>query len=170
MTGYRIVRAEKEHVELLPAIELAAASFFSGDDLPETLRDQTVPTESLLAAIRQDCLWIALSPKNEPVGFAWVTLHDINVHLEEMDVHPAHARQGIGRALVQAVCDRAQEQGIKTVTLTTFRHLAWNAPFYARLGFVSLSESELTLMLTARLKSEAELGLSNRTAMKFQLT
>ena len=113
---------------------------------------------------------MAVSSTDEPVGFALVSLHDDHVHLEEMDVHPSHARQGIGRALVQTVCDWAREQGFAAVTLTTFRHLAWNAPFYARFGFVSLSESELTPMLTKRLQSEAELGLSNRIAMKYKLT
>ncbi len=170
MHDYKIVRAKRNHIEKLPAIELAAASLFSADDLPETLRSQTVSTETLLAALEQDCLWVALSPENEPVGFAVATIEGSTVHLEEMDVHPAHARQGIGRALAQTVCDRAQEQGFETVTLTTFRHLAWNAPFYARLGFVSLGEHELTPLLRERLLGEADLGLANRTAMQFCLT
>ena len=52
----------------------------------------------------------------------------------------------------------------------TFWHLAWNAPFYARLGFVRLDEDELTTTLSPSLQSEAELGLINRIAMKYKLT
>jgi GNAT superfamily N-acetyltransferase len=170
MHDYRIVRTEQEHIESLRAIELAAAAIFDDGDLPATLRGQTVPTQTFLASIQQDCLWVALSPENKPAGFALTSLHDESVHLEEMDVHPMHARRGIGRALVQTICDRAREQGFETVTLTTFRHLAWNAPFYARLGFVSLDENEFTPMLRERLQCEAQVGLTKRTAMQIKLT
>jgi len=170
MKGYRIVQADEELLHSLPAIEQAAVALFDAVDLPPALRQKTIAVEELLSAANQGHLWVAVSSTDEPVGFALVSVQDDTVHLEEMDVHSAHVRQGIGRALVQTICDRAREQGFEAVTLTTFRRLAWNAPFYARLGFVSLSESELTLMLTARQQNEAKLGLSNRTAMKCELT
>ena len=102
---------------------------------------------------------MAVSPTDEPVGFALVSTSGDTVHLEEMDVHPSHARQGIGTALVQTVCDGRVEQGFAAVTLTTFRHLDWNAPFYARSGFVCLGDDEQTPALRERLQAEADLGL-----------
>ena len=69
------------------------------------------------------------------VGFASVGIVDDRPHLWQLSVLPAHGRQGHGTALVRAVCDWAVAAGHHAVTLTTFRDVAWNAPFYARLGF-----------------------------------
>ena len=71
-----------------------------------------------------------------PVGFACVDMVDGIPHLWQLSVHPEHARRGLGRALVEAVCDWARADGHDAVTLTTFRDVPWNGPFYASLGFV----------------------------------
>jgi GNAT superfamily N-acetyltransferase len=42
---------------------------------------------------------------------------------------------GIGRRLVAAVCEWASRRGWSRVTLTTFRDVPWNMPFYTRHGF-----------------------------------
>jgi GNAT superfamily N-acetyltransferase len=55
-------------------------------------------------------------------------------HLEEMDVLPEHAGQGLGAALIEAVCSWAHTRGFDAVTLSTFRDVPWNAPFYPRHG------------------------------------
>ena len=47
---------------------------------------------------------------------------------------------GIGAGLVRAAQIDARNTGIKALTLTTFRDVAWNAPFYARLGFAASHE------------------------------
>lgn len=74
-----------------------------------------------------------------PVGFALVEMLTGNEpHLEEIDVHPAHGRRGVGSALVRTVCEWATRSGFRDITLTTFRDVAWNMPFYARLGFAEL--------------------------------
>ena len=152
MDGYRIVLAEPNHVNALPAIERAAAALFDDSDLPPALRDETIAVEALLAAANQGHLWVAVLSTDEPVGFALVSTSGDTVHLEEMDVQPGHARQGIGTALVRTVCDWAREQGFAAVTLTTFRHLAWNVSFYARNGFVCLGDEEQTPALRQRLQ------------------
>jgi GNAT superfamily N-acetyltransferase len=69
------------------------------------------------------------------VGFACVELVDGAAHIWQLSVHPRAARQGRGRALVEAVCEWARANGLPAVTLTTFRDVAWNGPFYAKLGF-----------------------------------
>jgi len=70
-----------------------------------------------------------------PVGFASVELVDGAAHIWQLSVLPSAGRQGRGTALVTAVCDWAAAAGYDAVTLTTFRDVPWNAPFYARLGF-----------------------------------
>jgi hypothetical protein len=71
--------------------------------------------------------------------------------------------------LVRAVCDWAATQSLP-VTLTTFRDIPWNAPFYARLGFRELQAEELTPALRARVAEEAAHGLpaSLRLAMRYR--
>ena len=70
-----------------------------------------------------------------PVGFAAIEEVDGSAHLEQLAVHPDHARQGIGRALLEAVCQWAARAGYPTLTLVTFADVAWNGPFYAGAGF-----------------------------------
>jgi hypothetical protein len=57
------------------------------------------------------------------------------------------------------------------MTLTTFGHLPWNAPFYERMGFVRLEEADLSESLREELDWEAAHGLerSKRVAMRLDL-
>jgi ribosomal protein S18 acetylase RimI-like enzyme len=73
-------------------------------------------------------------------GFACVEIVDGAAHLQQLAVLPSEGRRGLGTALVTAVCEWARARGFDTVTLTTFRDVAWNAPFYQGLGFEPVSE------------------------------
>lgn len=154
-------------MRLLAGIERAAAAQFPLDDVPEHLRNRTVPDDVLDAARRDGMLWVALDQQREPVAFLVLHLLDGIPFILEMDVHPDHARQGIGASLIRAVTAWVQEWGYSTITLTTFRHLPWNAPYYARLGFEKIPGGALSPGLAAQLDSEAAAGLdpANRVAM-----
>ena len=78
---------------------------------------------------------VVLVSGDPAVGFACVEVVDGDAHLWQLAVHPNAGRQGRGTALVRSVCEWAGSQGLPGVTLTTFRDVAWNGPFYARLGF-----------------------------------
>ncbi|MGO4343350.1 GNAT family N-acetyltransferase [Pedococcus sp. 2YAF34] len=73
------------------------------------------------------------------VGFAHVLDLDGHTHLEQIAVLPERTRQGIGSVLLEEACRYAAEQGAREVTLRTFADVPWNAPFYARHGFVVLA-------------------------------
>ncbi len=108
---------------------------------------------------------------DEVVGFAHVLDLDGRAHLEQIAVLPDRARRGIGSALVEQVCRYAAEQGFAQVTLRTFADVVWNAPFYARHGFVVL-EPEPEWMAPLR-ESEERVGLTRqgtRVAMVRLLT
>ncbi|MCE7009582.1 GNAT family N-acetyltransferase [Kibdelosporangium philippinense] len=87
-----------------------------------------------------------------PVAFAYVGPLDGHLHLHQIAVDPAYARQGLGTALMQAVIARA---GARGVTLTTFADVPWNGPWYAKLGFTVLAEPGPEL---AELVHEERLG------------
>ena len=102
---------------------------------------------------------VVLVSGNPAREFACVDVVDGVAHLWQLSVHPSSGRQGIGRALVEAVCDWACSNGYPAVTLTTFRDVPWNAPFYSRLGFRTLDE--LSPGLSAIRQHEKELGDDN---------
>ena len=100
------------------------------------------------------------------VGWALLEVLDGEGHLEEVDVHPDHGRRGHGRALVHAAAELAASLGHRAIVLTTFRSVPWNAPLYRRLGFEEIPEAELTPGLAAVLAREAEIGVTDRCAMR----
>jgi GNAT superfamily N-acetyltransferase len=172
MSTDSVVRlAGPEHVDELPTIERAAATRF-GDSLPQSVLSHATPVDNLAAAQQAGLLWVALEPAGAPVGFAVASVHGRRVHLDELDVLPAHGRKGIGSALVEAVEDYALKSDCTEITLTTFRDVPWNAPFYSRVGFEAISEQELDKELIARLSDEVALGLerSSRVAMRKPLS
>ena len=58
------------------------------------------------------------------------------------------------------MCAWARDRGYAEITLTTYRDIPWNGPFYASLGFKVLSAAELTPGLQERVKAEAGRGLN----------
>lgn len=69
------------------------------------------------------------------VGFAQVLADHDTAHLQQLAVDPTQGRRGIGTALVRTCCEHARQRGYGELTLTTFRDVSFNAPWYARLGF-----------------------------------
>ncbi len=157
-------------VDELPALERiereAGARFESIPalaDLPEVL----TPPDALPPALARGQVWVAAAGE-DLVGFAYADLVDDAVHLEELDVLSTWGRRGIGAALVEAVVADARRRGLPAVTLTTFRDVPWNAPYYERLGFRVLAESELGPGIHGLLAHEERRGLPRalRVAMR----
>ena len=96
------------------------------------------------------------------VGFAHVLDLDGRAHLEQIAVLPDRSRRGIGSALLDRVCRYAAEQGFTQLTLRTFADVVWNAPFYARHGFVVL-DPEPAWMAPLR-ENEERVGLTRQGA------
>jgi GNAT superfamily N-acetyltransferase len=164
---YTITRARTKDLLLLPVIELAAARLLAGH-APESVLTETTADKVLKAAQAHGRLWVALAD-DVPVGFAHVEILEPTVaHLEEIDVHPNHGRRGLGRRLVMAVCAWAATAGYRAVTLTTFRDVPFNMPFYARLGFEVIPPEELSSVLRVVVEDETRRGLdpARRVAMR----
>jgi GNAT superfamily N-acetyltransferase len=171
-TGYELGPPLRDELAQLPRIELEAASVFPVEDLALELREECLSVSFFEKASAAGRVWVVrtLVP-SAPVGFAVVTLMDGSAHLFEMDVIPAHARRGLGRVLVLKVAEWARLERFPSVTLTTFRHLPWNGPFYASLGFSEVPDAELGPELRAALVEEAKHGLDphKRVPMKLNL-
>lgn len=93
------------------------------------------------------------------IGFLASQPFSRELHIWELDVAPDHQRCGIGAALLRASMIDARNSGFAALTLTTFRDVPWNAPFYAKLGFAEVLDIEAHTRLTEVLASEARNGL-----------
>ena len=63
-------------------------------------------------------------------------------HLEQIAVHPAVGRRGIGRMLLRAAMGVALDAGATELTLTTYAEVPWNAPWYRRESFAVVDETD----------------------------
>ena len=172
MTDISIKLAGSEHLSAIPAIELAASAMFAEADLPIEIRYLVSEDELLQEAQSEARLWVALTEDRTPVGFALGDIVDGRAHLDEMDVIPKFGRQGIGTRLVQTLIDWARSGNYPAVTLITFRHLPWNAPFYEKMGFEVMESSAVGTELANLLQEEREAGIDvhKRVCMKLDLT
>jgi GNAT superfamily N-acetyltransferase len=165
--------ARREQFAAIREVERAAENTFPLADLPLALRGATLTADDELdEALRAGLLWCALDAGGAVVGYAIACRADNDcLHLDEIDVHPAHQRRGIGRALVEAVRARAEADGAARLTLTTFRFVPWNMPWYARLGFIALEESAQPTGLRSIYEEEIARGLARerRVGMALEL-
>ena len=125
--GAEIRVAQADEYDRLRAIEDAGDQMFLEVGIgPFTQTEQDDHLESAA---------VVLVSGTPAVGFACVDIVDGEAHLWQLSVDPKAGRQGHGSALVREVCHWAQREGYPAVTLTTYRDVAWNAPFYSGLGF-----------------------------------
>ena len=109
--------------------------------------------------LRAGRVLIAEDDVGEPVGFLYLESLDDHPHIEELAVHPRAQRQGLGAALLRACYALCRDRGAGVLSLSTFSHLPWNAPFYAREGFMVVPEDAWTPGMLALRAHEARLGL-----------
>ena len=166
---YRITLARPADVHLLRAIELSSARLLEGY-APESVLAEATAEEDLSQAQGDGLLWVALRD-DRPIGFAHLRLLEPDaVHLQELDVHPDHGRRGVGTRLVAAVCAWAYHRRHGLVTLTTFRDVPWNMPFYARLGFEEIPPNDVSSAIRSILEAEVRSGLdgARRVPMRWR--
>jgi GNAT superfamily N-acetyltransferase len=169
--SYTIRTARFEELTLLPQIEQAAASLFRNTPYAFLADGDPLPLDFIQQQFQSGQVWVAVDRHETIVGYAIVREVDNTVYLQEIDVLPEHGRRGIGAALVNTVCDWARQRGDRIVSLSTFRDIPWNAPFYAKLGFCILKESELTTGFQQIRQQEmiAGLPIAERVIMQYEI-
>jgi GNAT superfamily N-acetyltransferase len=138
---------------------------FEADRLFETVGIGPFTNEEAEDHLDQAVLVLVVG--DPPVGFVCVELVDGSPHIWQLAVRPDHGRQGLGRALVEAACDWARTEQFATITLTTYRDVPWNGPFYQSLGFVVMET--MTPELRAIRQHERSIGdddFGTRVAMR----
>ena len=113
--------------------------------------------EDIRASIQASHVWVA-GTGTEIAGCIIVQVIDDEAHIEQVSTAPAYAGQGIGRRLMEHAEDWARRSGYRRITLTTFTNVAWNGPYYRRLGYRIVPPAELGPELAAVRADEARLG------------
>ncbi|PVM80891.1 GNAT family N-acetyltransferase [Caulobacter radicis] len=122
-------------VEAIRALERASAQRFLGL-MDAIAADEPTPAPLLVRRIVEGRLLVA-EIGEAIIGFVMVRPLEDGLYVEQLDVLPAVAGRRIGATLLDAVGARAGAGGLM---LSTFRDVPWNAPYYARLGFVEVSQ------------------------------
>ncbi len=155
----RIRPAAPAELPALQDIERAAGAPFRDLGMPEIADDEPPALDVLDRYRRAGRCWVAADERNRPAAYLLAEPVDGALHIEQVSVHPRAARRGVGRALLAHAADRARQEGLTALTLTTFTEVPWNAPYYARLGFQPLPEADLTPGLREIRATEAAHGL-----------
>ncbi len=165
---YTVRYGRSDDLPLLPAIERAAAAQFQATPYADLADADLVSTE---VDLDLEYVWVVVDADDRPVGFAIVHWMDTAVHLHELDIHPQHARQGLGRRLIEHIAQWARARGAAVLTLTTFSDVPWNGPYYGRLGFRTLDVAALSPALQKVWQAEADAGLpmAHRICMQLDL-
>ena len=160
--GLAIRLARPDEVDALAGLERAAGEMFRQVGLDAIADDPEPPAESYLDAIAAETIWMA-ELGGEPVGYAWGEdlggLGDPSPHLEQVSVPPAYGGRGIGTALVEETVAWARRVGGHELTLTTFRDVPFNRPWYEHRGFQVVADEELSERLRAVRAHETERGI-----------
>ncbi|MFN3515108.1 MAG: GNAT family N-acetyltransferase [Phenylobacterium sp.] len=156
--GLALRPAHISEIELVREIERASAQRFVGTDRVALADDEPTDAETLARRVGEGGLLVA-SETGAPVAFVMFREVEACGYIEQIDVLPAHAGRRIGAALIDAVADEGRQRGWTTLTLSTFKDVPWNAPYYRRLGFVDIAEAALTPGLLAIREAHLARGL-----------
>jgi GNAT superfamily N-acetyltransferase len=151
--------ARPDDLPALRDLERAAGAAFRELGMDAIADDEPPGLAALAAYQREGCAWVVADEGDRPVAYLLVELLDGAAHVEQVSVDPGHARRGLGRTLIDTAADWARRRGIGTLTLSTFADVPWNAPYYARLGFEVIPETDLTDGLRRIRAHEAAGGL-----------
>ncbi|MEM7218690.1 MAG: GNAT family N-acetyltransferase [Pseudomonadota bacterium] len=163
--------ARPAELATLREIERSAGRMFADVGMAAVAADEPLSLAVLSDYCADERLWVAIDDADVAVAYLALELVDRCAHIEQVSVHADHAGRGLGRTLVQRVLGWAEERGLPAVTLTTFRDVPWNRPYYERLGFRVLPHAEWSPGLVRIREEEGRLGLDAwpRVCMRLDL-
>ncbi|MDL5160609.1 GNAT family N-acetyltransferase [Actinomycetospora sp. Odt1-22] len=158
MDGPVVRPAVVDDVGALRDIEEAAGEPFRTLGMDLVADDDPPPAEVLREFVEAGRAWI-VATDGDVVAYLLTEIVDGCAHVEQVTVHPRYAHRRLGRSLVEHLAGWARSRGLPALTLTTYRDVPWNGPYYESLGFHWLSDDEITAGLRALREQEARRGL-----------
>lgn len=160
--------ATDRDLPVLAEIERAAGRLFAEIGMADVADDPPLGDDELLRYRNAGRCWVYVDDGGRPAAYLVAEVVDGALHLEQVSVHPEHAHRGFGRALIEHAAGHALDHGYPALTLTTFRDVPWNAPYYTRLGFRPLDDADLAPELRAVRDAETARGLDHHTRLAMQ--
>ena len=155
----KIRLANAQDVVALPDLEKRAGELFRETGLDE-IADGDPTSEAEYTDIQaQGLLWVAVEGTARPGAFLAGKIIDGCAYIHEVSVDPSQQGKGLGRSLIEHFCAWAKSRGYPLVTLSTFRSVPWNGPYYAKLGFKEVAGADLGPNHLAVRRDEVENGL-----------
>lgn len=146
-------------VEIIRMIEAEAGQRFVDVDMVGIADAPPMDAELVSGKIAAQEIIVASDSSGAVVGFVMFEPEQGRFYIQELDVLTSHAGQRIGAALIEQVARLACERNAMQLTLSTFRDVPWNAPYYRRLGFRDLAQSELDAAMIVRRNAHIARGL-----------
>lgn len=157
-------------IESMRALERSAAQMFHAIGYDFCADGPVRDADEHLRVIETGVTLVAETKTGSLAGFAMVEPMDGEAHLVEIDVAPLFQRQGLARRLIAGGADWSRSKGFDGMTLTTYRDVPWNAPYYRRLGFVEFKPGPGRSGLIRTINQEAAWGFDFRPRIAMRKT
>lgn len=169
---FRIRKTVTADIASLQAIECSADSAFETIPALAWVASDGVQPEDLHRRLcEQGYSAVVVNNDDIPVGFINGEYTVDVLHILGVAVMRDCQGMGLGKMLMAEAIHHAREKQLAGLTLTTFRNVPWNQPFYGRLGFQVISDAEMPERLARLLDEEAAHGFArdSRCAMRLAL-
>ncbi len=151
--------ATQQDAASMPDIESSSGEAFRKiPNLAWIADDKVTSQERHVALIRLGAAWVSRDASNKLTGFLTAEVRKDVLHIWQMSVRSDQQRKGIGRNLIQVAENWARAKQLVAMSLTTFRDVPWNAPFYASCGFQDV-DPHFHSVLQSTLEAERQAGL-----------
>lgn len=142
-------------LQRLVVVEVEAGQVFRTVGMTKVAED--VPQiPDLREAAEAERLWVT-EVGSEVAGYIIADVLDGDAHVAQVSVAPAYAGRALGRAMIEFLEDWGRAAGCPATTLTTFRDVPWNGPYYLRLGYHVLRKEDIGPELAMTMAQEASL-------------
>lgn len=158
MKAYVIERGVASHAARLREIERAAGARFRTIGMDDIADGDVTPVSIFENRADGGHLYIAVDPAGTVAGFLIWSAKDGLAYIEEVSVHPDHAGHRLAARMIDRLAEDVRGRHA-ALTLATFRDVEWNAPYYARLGFVELPPERVGPQHQISWKEQAKNGL-----------
>ncbi len=158
MSDYSIELGRTEHARELRALERAAGTRFESIGMADVAEGEPTPATILEDRARHGRLYVAVASSRRLAGFLFWSPKDGRAYIEEVSVHPDHAGHRLAARMIDRLAADVHRK-LAALSLTTFRDVSWNAPYYTTLGFVELSRADAGPEHEESWRRQAENGL-----------
>jgi GNAT superfamily N-acetyltransferase len=152
--------ARVDDIAALIAIEIASGEPFRAVGMQAVADEPPLTADQYKDFVSEERSLVHVDANDEPVAYILLEPLDGRLFIEQVTTSPHYSGKRIGAGLIDFAAEYAPNFGVAGLSLTTFRDVPWNAPYYARLGFQVVADSRVTSGLIAKLGTESARGLA----------